>query len=39
VVMECQGFTSAMKSVVRDITGAPALLPASVLARFLAELA
>jgi protein AroM len=39
VVMECQGFTGAMKSVVRDITGAPALLPASVLARFLAELA
>ena len=39
VVMECQGFTSAMKKVVRDVTGAPALLPASVLARFLAELA
>ena len=39
VVMECQGFTSAMKRVVRDVTGAPALLPASVLARFLAELA
>ena len=39
VVMECQGFTSAMKSVVRDVTGAAALLPASVLARVLAELA
>ena len=39
VVMECQGFTTAMKQVVRDVTGAPALLPASVLARFLAELA
>jgi protein AroM len=39
VVMECQGFTSAMKKVVRDVTGAPALLPATVLARFLAELA
>jgi len=39
VVMECQGFTSAMKQAVRDVTGAPALLPASVLARFLAELA
>jgi protein AroM len=39
VVMECQGFTSPMKRVVRDVTGAPALLPASVLARFLAELA
>jgi len=39
VVLECQGFTSAMKQVVRDVTGAPALLPASVLARVLAELA
>jgi protein AroM len=39
VVMECQGFTSPMKRVVREVTGAPALLPASVLARFLAELA
>ena len=38
VVMECQGFTGAMKQVVRDVTGAPALLPASVLARVLAEL-
>jgi protein AroM len=39
VVLECQGFTSAMKQIVRDVTGAPALLPASVLASFLAELA
>jgi len=39
VVMECQGFTGAMKQTVRDVTGAPALLPTSVLARFLAELA
>lgn len=39
VVMECLGFTDVMKSVVRDITGAPALLPASLIARFLAELA
>ena len=39
IVMECQGFTRTMKQVVRDVTGAPALLPASVLARFLAELA
>ena len=38
-VMECMGFTSAMKRVVRDVTGAPALLPATVLARVLAELA
>jgi protein AroM len=39
VVMECQGFTRAMKQVVRDVTGAPALLPTTVLGRFLAELA
>jgi len=39
VVMECQGFTAAMKTVVCDVTGAPALLPTTVLARFLAELA
>jgi protein AroM len=39
VVMECQGFTSAMKQVVRDVARAPALLPATVVARFLAELA
>jgi protein AroM len=39
VVMECMGFTSGMKQIVRDITGAPALLPATVLARVLAELA
>ncbi|HEV8584551.1 MAG TPA: AroM family protein [Methylomirabilota bacterium] len=38
VVMECQGFTRAMKQVVRDVTGAPALLPTTVLGRFLAEL-
>ena len=39
VVMECMGFTSGMKQIVRDVTGAPALLPATVLARVLAELA
>ena len=39
VVLECQGFTGSMKQVVRDVTGVPALLPTSVLARFLAELA
>ena len=38
VVMECQGFTGAMKQVVRGVTGAPSLLPGTVLARFLAEL-
>ena len=39
VVMECMGFTSGMKRIVRDVTGVPALLPASVLGRVLAELA
>lgn len=39
VVMECMGFTSGMKRIVRDVTGVPALLPATVLARVLAELA
>jgi protein AroM len=37
-VMSCLGFTGAMKAVVRDVTGAPALLPASLIARFLGEL-
>lgn len=37
-VMSCLGFTSAMKAVVRDVTSAPALLPASVIARFVSEL-
>jgi protein AroM len=39
VVMDCMGFTGAMKCVVREVTGAPALLPATVLGRVLAELA
>jgi protein AroM len=39
VVMECMGFTGTMKQIVRDVTGVPALLPATVLARFLAEIA
>lgn len=38
-VMSCLGFTGAMKAVVRDVTGAPALLPLSLIARFLGELA
>jgi protein AroM len=38
VVMECMGFTSGMKQIVRDVTGVPALLPATVLAAVLAEL-
>ena len=38
-IMNCLGFTAATKAVVRDVTGAPALLPISLIARFLAELA
>jgi protein AroM len=38
-IMNCLGFTAAMKRTVRDVTGAPALLPASLIARFLGELA
>jgi protein AroM len=38
VVMECMGFTSGMKQIVRDVAGVPALLPATVLAPVLAEL-
>ena len=38
-VMSCLGFTSATKAVVRDVTGAPALLPISLIARLLGELA
>jgi protein AroM len=37
-VMSCLGFTGAMKAVVRDVTGAPTLLPLSLIARFLGEL-
>jgi protein AroM len=37
-VMSCLGFTGAMKAVVRDVTGVPALLPLSLIARFLGEL-
>lgn len=39
VVMSCAGFTPAMKAVVRDVTGAPVLLPTALIARLLAELA
>jgi len=38
VVMSCAGFTPAMKTVVRDVTGAPVLLPIALIARLLAEL-
>ena len=39
VVMECMGFTQAARSVVRDLTGAAVLLPSSLVARVVAEVA
>jgi len=39
VVMNCMGFTESHKQALRDVTGTPALLPSSLLARFIAEVA
>lgn len=39
VIMDCMGFTQAARSVVRGVTGAAALLPSSLVARIVAELA
>lgn len=38
VVLDCIGFTVGAKREVRDITGAPVILPRTLLARTLAEL-
>lgn len=38
VVMDCIGYTLAMKESVRSITGAPVILARSILGRVLAEL-
>lgn len=38
VVLDCIGFTVDMKKQVRDIVGAPVILPRTLLARTLAEL-
>lgn len=38
VVLDCIGFTVAMKKEVRDVAGAPVILPRTLLARTLAEL-
>jgi protein AroM len=38
VVLDCIGFTAAMKARAAEITGAPVVLPRTVLARALAEL-
>jgi hypothetical protein len=32
------GYTQAMKALVRDVTGVPALLPTSLVARVAAEM-
>lgn len=37
VAMSCMGYTPAMKDALRAITGAPALLPATVAAHFIRE--
>jgi protein AroM len=37
VVMNCMGYTPAMKALVRDVAAAPVLLPGSLVARFVAE--
>lgn len=37
IVMNCMGYTPAMKALVRDVAGVPVLLPSSLLARFVAE--
>jgi protein AroM len=38
IAMSCMGYTEAMKALVRDVTGVPALLPTSLVARIAAEL-
>ena len=38
IVMDCFGYTLAMKDTVKGITGAPVILARSILARVLAEL-
>ncbi len=39
VVLDCMGFTQAAKATVRDVTGAPVLVGASLVARMIAEVA
>ena len=38
LVLDCIGFTAAMKGLVRDIVRVPVILPRTLLARILAEL-
>ena len=37
IAMSCMGYTRAMKALVRDVAGVPALLPTSLVARIAAE--
>jgi protein AroM len=37
VAMSCMGYTQAMKAIVREVAGAPALLPTSLVARVAVE--
>jgi protein AroM len=37
IAMSCMGYTQAMKTLVRDVAGVPALLPTSLVARIAAE--
>jgi protein AroM len=37
IAMSCMGYTQAMKTLVRDVAGVPALLPTSLVARMAAE--
>jgi protein AroM len=39
IVMDCIGFTKKMKQLVQDITNKPVILPRTLVARILAELA
>jgi protein AroM len=37
IAMSCMGYTQAMRGLVRDVAGVPALLPTSLVARMVAE--
>jgi protein AroM len=37
VMMDCMGFTQAMKALVREVVRAPVLLPSSLIPRFVVE--
>ena len=38
IILDCIGFTRKIKSILRDITGKPVLLPRTIIARILQEL-